>query len=368
MDTPAPIRVLLLGPLPPPHIGPAVATQILLASTLRCSFLLDGFDTSTHRSLDTLGRWRLTSMLATARLYARFVVRLLRFRPQICIVPISQTTLGFLKDSVYLLIARVCGRQVLLHLRGSEFRVWLESRPAPLRSVARFLVQRADGVVVLGRSLRPLFSGIFPAERIFVVPNGADYELPRRRSADGTVRILHLSNLKKAKGVVDVVEAVARLRARQPDLDVELILAGTWVDEGTREECRLIADRAGLPLRSPGLVTGREKLQILVDADVFVFPPRQREGLPWVLVEALAAGLPVVATNQGAICDCVEDGCNGFLVPDGSPDAIAERLAVLCREESTRRCFGEASRRLYEARFTQERMVEAMSAAIKGVS
>ena len=59
--------------------------------------------------------------------------------------------------------------------------------------------------------------------------------------------------------------------------------------------------------------TGGDKLQFFTDADVFVFTPRQREGHPWVIVEAMAAGLPVISTDRGAIAETVIDGESGWI-------------------------------------------------------
>jgi glycosyltransferase involved in cell wall biosynthesis len=106
---------------------------------------------------------------------------------------------------------------------------------------------------------------------------------------------------------------------------------------------------------------GNEKWQLFAQADVFVFCPIAPEGHPWVIVEAMAAGLPVIATNQGAIAESVIDGENGYIVPENNPQAIAEKLTSLLQNETWRKKMSEASKKRYSAYFTEEKMVGNLS-------
>lgn len=82
------------------------------------------------------------------------------------------------------------------------------------------------------------------------------------------------------------------------------------------------------------------------------------EGHPWVIVEAMANSLPIVATNQGAIIESVIDGKNGFIVPAENPRAIAEKLETLLIDEIKRKEFSSYSKMQYNTYFTEEKMVE----------
>lgn len=102
-------------------------------------------------------------------------------------------------------------------------------------------------------------------------------------------------------------------------------------------------------------------MEFLGNADIFVFPPRAPEGHPWVIVEAMAAGLPVVSTDRGAIAECILDGQNGFIVPVNNPGQIAIKLKQLISDNALRERMGKESRKLYEENFTEEKMVERLS-------
>lgn len=358
------VSILILGKLPPPYLGPAVATEILLGSSLRDRYRLSHVDTNVHETLDTLGGFEVGKVVRNLGIYGRFARTLLRSRPDLVLVPISQTMLGFVKDSVFILLGWAVGSRVVVQLRGSTFDRMAQSRGAVGRAYIRAVLAAASGVIVLGESLRRVFERYFPPERIFVVPNGADFTFPdaERNSPDARVRILYLGNLQASKGIEDVIVAVARLR----DSGLEgfrVDVVGAWRDPETRQRCVALVEERDLPVAFHGPVTGAGKLRFLADVDIFVFTPREPEGHPWVIVEALAAGLPVVATDRGAIVESVLDGWNGFIVDAEAPAQIADRLERLVADRDLRRRLGDASRRHYLAEFTEARMIERMSAA-----
>lgn len=363
--------ILLLGKRPPPYMGPAVATEILMNSRLAAHYDLHLLDTNLHAALDTIDTWSLRRALRTLGLYARCAGILWRQRPALVWVPMSQTTLGFVKDSVFMLLGRLFGRPTLVQLRGSNVQHWLAAATAPTRAYVGFVLRRTQGVIVLGETLRYLFADYYPAARIFAVPNGADYDIPRTPPLPGDpVRVLYLANLMPSKGIEDFVAAVALLHARGVG-GFRADVVGAWVDEATRAACRARVDAEALPITFHGPLTGADKLAALGRADVFVFVPRAPEGHPWVLVEALAAGLPVVATDQGAIRESVVDGVNGFVVASRSPDQIADRLGRLLASSSLRARQGAAGLAHYQRHFTEDRMVARLCdvfAAVRGAA
>jgi glycosyltransferase involved in cell wall biosynthesis len=106
----------------------------------------------------------------------------------------------------------------------------------------------------------------------------------------------------------------------------------------------------------PGEIAGNDKARLLISSDIFVFPTcYPYEGHPFVILEAMAAGLPVISTDQGAIRETVLDGLTGFIVPHSDPRAIAEKILLLLRDSDLRRRMGSASRDRFLRHFTLER-------------
>src|SRR5215216_6609 len=112
-------KVLILGKLPPPYMGPAIATEILLNSGLKDQFELLHVNTKANDSLATLGKWNVSKLFRNAGIYFRMLGAIVKHRPQLVLIPISQTTTGFLKDFFFIALARFTFRKVLLQLRGS---------------------------------------------------------------------------------------------------------------------------------------------------------------------------------------------------------------------------------------------------------
>lgn len=352
-------KVLLLGKLPPPYMGPSIATEIILKSSLKNSFELIHLDTKINHEISSFGTWSFTKVFANIAIYFKMFSLLRKHKPALVLIPISQTTTGFFKDSLFILIAKLFGKKVLLQLRGSNFKTWISNSSSVNKSYVKYILKKTQGMIVLGNNLKYLFTDYYTQDNIFVVPNGGDYTVPERNKSD-EVRILYLSNLLASKGVEDVFKAIEILHT-DTKIKFSIDLVGEWYNETTKEKCLSIKEKNQLPIRIHKSKGVTEKFQYLADADIFVFPPREPEGHPWSIVEAMAAGLPVISTDQGAIIESVINNKNGFIIEPNHPEQIAEKLALLIEDIELRKKMGTASRELYLANFTEEKMVEKLT-------
>lgn len=355
--------VLLLGKIPPPYMGPSIATRILLDSSLKDRCRLIHLDTRAHQSLDSMGRFGISKLFRTWWIYSRMKLLILRYWPSLVIIPVSQSTMGFFKDSWYLIIAKLFFRKAVFHLRGSNFRNWYESAPSIFKVYVRIMLSWCDGVIVQGERLRPIFRGLVPDHRIHVVPNGGNYPFQRKNGVHSPFRWLYLANLQASKGIQDVLAAVNELK-KQGKVDFVLEVVGSWRSEETKRTCLQLVEEQRLPVEFRPAAGGDEKWEAFRRADGFLFTPREPEGHPWVIVEAQAASLPIIATDQGAIAEAVTDGVNGFIVPVNAPLDIAERMKRLMNSPELHAEMSEKSRATYESKYTEERMVDNMMNAI----
>ena len=358
-------KVMLLGKLPPPYMGPAIATQILLNSALTKQYSIIHLDTNVHKTLGTLGKWSLKKVGQNVNIYVRFVSSLLKDKPEVVLIPISQTTLGFLKDAVFILLASLLNHKVLIQLRGSDIKNWLARASWFTQKFVSFSLGRANGAIVLGEKLRHLFTDYMPKENIFVVPNGANYPNLQRhkRSNSSELRVLYLANLMPSKGIEDAILAIKELRERNVQ-NVSLDVVGNWVDDNIKRSCMHLVKSNKLPVRFHGPAIGKKKFHFFSEADLFVFVPRMPEGHPWVIVESLAVGLPIISTDQGAITESVLEGVNGFIVEEYNPRQIADKIMLFLNDRKLVERFSAASRAHYLNNFTEEKMVKRLSHAI----
>jgi len=351
-------KVLILGKLPPPYMGPSVAFEILINSGLKNNYNLLHLDIKANASLDTLGKWSFKKLFANLGIYKKLSNILCTKKPDLTLIPISQATIGFLKDSVFIIICKLKGTKCLIQLRGSDFKRWVSNSSFLTKMYVRWILGMTEGVLVLGNNLVYLFQDYFADEKIHVVPNGGNYSIPpHQNSHDGLVRIIYLANLQPSKGIEDVISAVKILEQKLPGR-FALQVIGAWRKEETKINCLKLVNENRLPVTFLSPVVSKQKFEYLTASDIFVFTPREPEGHPWVIIEAMASGLPIISTSQGAIIESVIDGDNGFIVPDRNPEAIAGKLEQLISETSLRKNMGQRSRELYLENFTEERMVE----------
>src|SRR5262249_14198090 len=137
----------------------------------------------------------------------------------------------------------------------------------------------------------------------------------------GPPRVLYLSNMRESKGALVALEALALLRDR--GVPFEAVFVGAPSDRQclTRFASMMAERDLARVVRYVDPKYGEEKMGVMSEADIFVFPSFQ-ECLPLVILEAMSAGLPVVATAQGGVPDLVEDGRSGYLVPVGDPRTV----------------------------------------------
>ncbi len=264
----------------------------------------------------------------------------------------------------YAAAARRLGRgaPVLFTEHGRHFPDY----PRKKRMLAnRLLLGRRDRVVGVGRAVcRALVANEgLPESGVGLVYNGIDLspfaaashdrEAVRRElglGADDLVlmQVARLDYLKDHATAVNVVEHVAH---RRPE--VRLVLVGEG-PEGPKIEDQVRRSRLERHVRFLGLRSDVPRL--LAAADLFLLTSIS-EGIPLTVIEAMAAGLPVVSTDVGGLAEVVEDGKTGFLAPSGDHAALAAKALLLADDVTLRQRMADLGRRRSRDLFSEDRML-----------
>jgi glycosyltransferase involved in cell wall biosynthesis len=358
-------KIIIIGKLPPPIMGPALANKIILNSDLKNRYDLVHFDITINKTIKTQGVLSLKKVFQSLNLYWIYWKTVRKEKPDLVFMTsFSQSVVGFYKDIPYLVIPRLFKTKVIGQLRGSNFKNLMNSTNSLNAGIMRWVLRKIDGVVVLGNNLKYIFSDIVQSEKIFVVPNGANYSFPVVKKTNEKINVLYLANMYKTKGVHCVVEAAIKLN----NSNCSFTFAGGWrSDEKFKDDLTMKIEESNIDITVLPPVSGIKKFELFAKSDIFVFPPIAPEGHPWVLVEAMAAGLPIISTDQGAIVESVIDGENGYIVAPNSPDEIAEKLQLLIDKKDIRKEMASKSKQFHTDKFSEERMVENFSAVFNKV-
>jgi glycosyltransferase involved in cell wall biosynthesis len=357
-------QLIVIGPLPPPYHGVTVSTSLVLANgRLLERFEVKHLDTSDRRSRENIGKWDVRNV-ALGLWNATTLARSLRGTPGLVYLPLSQGP-AFLRDSIFIHLARLRGWRVAVHLRGSEFYDYYRSGNMLMRRWIRITMRQVSSAAVMGESLSGVFGDLVPGDRIAVVPNGTPDPSPTGVAKNATT-VLFLSHLRRRKGITESVEAALQVLGERPD--ARFLFVGEWEDPALERELRDKAAAAGDAIRFLPAATGEAKRRLFLSSSVFLFPPVEPEGHPRVVLEALAAGLPVITTNRGAIADSVVDGESGFVLDDARPNELANRVIQLLEDCGLRDQMARSARGRYLDFFTQEHADTCLAQWLKTVA
>ena len=194
------------------------------------------------------------------------------------------------------------------------------------------------------------------AASIAVIPNGIDASgYPDRQAGPTPARrqVITVANLRPEKSHETLIGAAALLAAEFPDVTYQIVGGGP-----RRTELEALVGAQGLGGRVHFLGHREDVPALLGAADVFVLPSRS-EAFPNGAIEAMAAGLPVVASRVGGLLDLIDHGRTGLLVEPSNPEALAAALRQLFTDPSAALQLGERARAHVRQRYAFDRMVDS---------
>jgi glycosyltransferase involved in cell wall biosynthesis len=248
-------------------------------------------------------------------------------------------------------------------LAGVPVRIGNRREINPDKSAAQIALQRAaygcaQRIVANSHAAADrLIAERVPQRKVAVIPNGLDFHaFEPRIAAERPRRVAVVANLRPEKGHDVLIDAAADVLRRVPDARFDLVGGGPELDA-------LVARAEARQVRHAFAFLGHQDnvAARLAAADLFVLPSRS-EAFPNAVLEAMAAGMPIVASAVGGIRELIDDQQTGLLVPAGDPRALADRIVRLMTMPRLAQRLGEAARAAAEARYSFERMVSSFDA------
>ncbi len=360
---PQPPTLLLVGQTPPPWHGQAVGTKILFdhdwpglrVQTLRMAY---------SDEMEDVGRLAPRKILHLFSLIRR-TRRFLKHNPGTALFypPTSPHWIPFLRDVVYLwCVRRLASRTIFLFHAGgfadfvnrSRLARWLSSAYRNPDLCLEVAVETPAPHQVLGCanwSWTPY--GV-------AVPEVA----PRQDPIGRPLRVLFVGSLQEGKGVLEVIHTAAALRERGRLEEFRFSLVGRWFSDAFRDQATRLVRELGLEdfINFPGQKTGDEKWEEYAKADIFFFPSHYAsEAFPFVVLEALGSGLPVLSTDWRGIPSIVEGSGVAWLRPVRAPERYADALGEIAAALRSGKPLASRAREFYGARYQPQHFIQRVS-------
>lgn len=263
-------------------------------------------------------------------------------------------------------IARFSGRPVLISSRRD-----MGIARSLKHSLGYKLVRNMyDAVLAVSPQVRNYsieHDGVKPA-KVRTLLNGIDLEefipvecreVSRRKLkiSESTPVVIAVANIRRIKGLDVMVEAATQVRQRHPD--VLFLIAGKELEADYFQALQIRVAQLGLEKNVKFLGARSDVFALLEMSDVFCLPSRS-EGFSNALIEAMAAGLPSVATDVGGNREVLEDGKSGFIVDGEDAQALAQRLTTLLGDSALARSMGKRAQTVVRERFTIQGMMQGL--------
>jgi glycosyltransferase involved in cell wall biosynthesis len=231
---------------------------------------------------------------------------------------------SFSRKYIFFFLAKLFGVKTVLHIHGAEFELFYREKSFYFqKKMIQHALRRADLVIVLSEQWRKQISKICLKANIQVLHNPIDPALfVNDKRHDST--LLFLGEIGRRKGIYDVIDTLPKIISEYPNL--KLIVAGTGEINQARLHCQTLGVESNVVFT--GWIVGTKKEQLLRESTLLLLPS-YNEGLPMSILEAMAVGLPVVASKIGGIPEALAGVENYCLVEPGEKVEITEKILFL---------------------------------------
>lgn len=345
--------VLITGPSRAAISGVSTHVNQLLGTALADEYEMVHFQAGSEgRSETAVGRW-LRLAMSPFTLFATIVFR----HASIVHINTSLVPKAFWRDLVYLLVAKLLRARVLWQVHGGALPQHFFKEGGTGSRFLRWALGVADAVVVLAQVELEAYQRFLPGQYVIAMPNAIDTRpyarVPTvRTSEEHPLRLVYVGRIAREKGLYETLQAIKV--AAGHGIDVRLAVAGQGPEQDRLRRYALALGIAS-QIEWVGGVFGEDKVKLFARSDVFVLPSYS-EGLPYALLEAMAAGMPVIATPVGAIPDVMTHGTHGFMVPVRDARALGDAIIAMASHRDQLTWMSRASRRRVRAAYAIERL------------
>jgi len=375
-------NIMVVGPVPPPYGGIALYVKRILESHLSNQFNLYLFNTSIPeniRAFNASTERGYTEIFKQRRLFYFFQYIILDFYhflrrivdEHIFIVHIHTCSFwGYYRSVIYLIISKIVHRKVIFHLHNAIDRYYFEESGPFTRILIKLSLKLADVDVALSPKLACLVNEISGYKgNVYSIETGIQLEpfhkIKRQNHSNRNdkIDVITIGKLSYNKGSYDILKSIPKVVSKYDKICFR------YIGHGDQNSLTALAKKNNILeyCDFTGPIGEFEKIQLLQRSQLFLLPSHA-EGHPAVILEAMAVGLPVIATKVGAIPEVIQDGINGFIIEPGDVDMLADRIITLIFDADLRCRMGEINYHVARERYGIQRVFNEIGAIYQNLS
>ena len=297
-----------------------------------------------------------TKAVIALKALATFVLLLVTGQVGLLHIHVSSRA-SFWRKLPFFLLAHAARRPTIVHIHSGAFHTFYDGCGKLGQWLIRYVLDHATRVVVLSQTWKRWVESVSGNRHVTAIYNPVLLATGAPAAPAARPTVLVLGRIGKNKGSYDLLDAARRLHDEIPGLSLQM------GGDGELEQMRAAAAGAHLAdcVQLLGWVSGDAKQRAMGQARVYALPS-YNEGLPMSVLEAMAAGLPVVTTPVGGIPEAVTDGVEGYLITPGDVDALADRLKRLLQDGALAASMGQAAWRKIEQTFSTDAILPRIGA------
>ena len=346
-------KILLFIKIPPPYTGVTYINDFISnRSKINNNFNVRSIKMSYSKNIRELGKINYFKFFKVIIYSIKLIRELFVFHPNLVYFQISHTRIAFLRDLFYITLIKMFNVKILYHLHGTGINI-IAKRSAIMKRLYKYTFKNSN-VICLSPLLLYDIKSVYKGKP-YILPNGVKKQCIELNNNEPNkiFNIIFLANLIKSKGVLDLLDAIEILKNSENNFKLSIIGGeGDIIFSKLRDEINVRNLDNFVEYLGPKY--GKDKYKLLQNADVFCYPTH-KDAFPLVILEAMQAGIPVIATREGAIPEIVDNGVTGFIVDKNSPEKVAEKLVTLIKNPELLIKMKMSGRNLFLRNYTLEK-------------
>ncbi|MDO8997118.1 MAG: glycosyltransferase family 4 protein [Sediminibacterium sp.] len=370
IEAPSKKRILILGQIPPPFGGQAINIQKMVQVLHKHHFNYQLIPLDFSESLNDMGAFNFKKALKLIRIFCTLLYKLLVYRPHLVYYPPAGPTMNAVyRDFILLFPIKLFGVKRIFHFHAGGLASLYDGLAPWAKQVYRYVYFKPDYAICLSKAGR-IDPEFLQAQQIDIIPSGVEAFTSGAGSSEVGTSETNRENLNvesaknpskehflvlfaglcsTSKGILDFIEVLRICRQKNKRI-VGKVMGKAF--SSIEEQALSNAEKEGI-LVYEGILSGKEKEAAFLGSSAFLFPSVfESENFPTVIIEAFAAGLPVVSTEWRGIPDLVNHVKNGFIHPPHAIAAMAQSILELAENNELHKQLSAQAKSDFETNYT----------------